>query len=120
MTAKTKPVNYTPEQVADMVRVYTSATDDTERANAVNALADLYGKTPASIRAKLVREGVYIAKEYKTKKGGKPISKEQLVSLIAREVGSTVEQVESLAKATKPALARVLKTLMERNETVED
>ena len=61
MTAKT--VNYTPEQTQKMINDYQSGVS-------VETIADNLGKTVRSIVAKLSREKVYIAKEYKSKGGG--------------------------------------------------
>ena len=105
--------NYTEEQVTTLVAAYKAAETEAERLATVAAYAETFGKTPASIRAKLVREGVYIAKEYKTKTGDKPESKDDIVTDIARTLGVTVDAVGSLEKATKKALRLIRENLKE-------
>lgn len=50
-----KPVNYTPEQTAQLVANYKAGAT-------VEVLAEMFGKTTRSVVAKLSREGVYTAK----------------------------------------------------------
>lgn len=109
MTAETKTVvNYTPEQTAQAVADYQAGVS-------VEAIAQAIGKTARSVIAKLSKEGVYVAKG-KTA-GKRDMLKSEMVSEIAKLVGKTDEQVESLEKATGPALMAVLtqlKTLAEQ------
>ena len=109
MTAKTvKAVNYTPEQTATMVEMYSA--DKSEAT--VKTLAEMYGKTVRSIVAKLSREKVYVAKEYKTKTGEAVTSKNDLADKIAAMVGGFTEsETESLTKANKTALDKILACL---------
>ena len=100
----TKKMNYTPEQTAMLVDAYTSVDTDETRAAVVAMYAEEFGKNPQSIRAKLVSEGVYVAKAYKTKKGDKPESKQAIVANIAALLGVDQEKVESLEKANKTSL----------------
>ena len=106
MTEKTP--NYTPEMTAEIKAAYVAAQTDEERAAVVKNMAKKHGKTPASVRAKLVREEVYVAKTYKTKQGNAPVSKAALVERIAKAMGVQSEAVESLEKATKATLKAVL------------
>ena len=108
----TKKVNYTPEQTAVLVDAYTSVDSDETRAAVVAQYAEEFGKPPQSIRAKLVSEGVYVAKAYKTKKGEKPESKAAIVAGIAQVMGVDQERIESLEKANKTALNLIRKTLL--------
>ena len=107
----TKKVNYTPEQTAMLVDAYESVETQEQREAVVAHYAEEFGKAPQSIRAKLVSEGVYIAKTYKTKKGEKPESKAAIVAGIARILGVDQERVESLEKANKTALNLIRGTL---------
>jgi hypothetical protein len=100
----TKKVNYTPEQTAMLVDAYESVETQEQREAVVARYAEEFGKAPQSIRAKLVSEGVYVAKTYKTKKGEKPESKAEMVAGIASLLGVDSERVESLEKANKAAL----------------
>ena len=85
-------VNYTPDQVEQMVEMYTNG-------DPVVDIADVVGKTPRSVIAKLSREGVYIAKPRKVATGA--VRKADIVRNIATHVGS---DLESLTKASKEDL----------------
>ena len=63
MATSNKAVNYTTEQTADAIAQYATGAS-------IDAIATALGKSTRSIIAKLSREGVYKAKEYKTKTGG--------------------------------------------------
>ena len=98
MTAKA--VNYTPEQTAKMVADYTQGVT-------VEAIAKELGKTVRSVVAKLSREKVYKAKEYKTKTGETPVKKDAHADYIGEALGLTEADTESLTKANKVALAKI-------------
>lgn len=103
--ATEKTVNYTEAQVTEMREAFVaSPTKET-----VEAIAAKFGKTVKSVVAKLVREGVYKAADKAT--GKRPMLKSEMVGEIAKEIGATDEQLESLEKATGPALMLVLKAL---------
>jgi len=104
MTA-VKTVNYTPEATAAIVEGYKAG-------KAVEALAAEVGKTVRSVVAKLSKEGVY---KSKAKEAGKrEMLKAEMVTEISKEIGVSEEVLESLEKATGPALMHVLRAL--RNE----
>jgi D-ribose pyranose/furanose isomerase RbsD len=107
----TKTVNYTETQTAELVERYQAAETPEQRDTVVEELAQDMGKTVRSVRQKLVREGVYIAKEYKTKTGARPESKEKIVTDIAGTLGVAAESIESLNKANKTTLALIRTTL---------
>jgi len=109
MTEKAK--NYTDAQASELVAAYEACESEETRTACVADFAEKFGKKVGSIRAKLVSEGVYVAKTYKTKKGIKPESKALIVSDIARFLGVSSETVESLEKANKAALNLVRGTL---------
>ena len=85
-------VNYTTDQVEQMVEMYTNG-------DPVVDIADVVGKTPRSVIAKLSREGVYIAKPRKVATGA--VRKADIVRSIATHVGS---ELDSLTKASKEDL----------------
>ena len=85
-------VNYTPDQVEQMVEMYTNGDPVVEIANVVN-------KTTRSVIAKLSREGVYVAKTRKVVAGA--VRKSDIVATIANRVGA---DLESLTKASKDDL----------------
>lgn len=110
MTATTKtakPVNYTAEQTAAMVAAYVA--DKSEAT--VAALALEMGKTVRSVVAKLSREKVYVAKEYKTKTGEKVQKKDETADAIGAVLKMTESEIESLTKANKTALVKIFAAL---------
>ena len=112
MTAKAKPVNYTPEQTAELVSAYVAvAADEAKRAEVVATFAEKFGKTAKSIVAKLTREKVYVAKAYKTKNGETPQKKDETADAIGAILGLTENDTSSLAKANKVALEKVFAAL---------
>ena len=96
-TAK-KAVNYTDELTAKVISDYQNGID-------LDAIADEIGKSVRSVRSKLVREGVYIAKpKTASAKRDEPTKKEllnQLESIAPFEVNGFMG-------ATKTALADLL------------
>jgi predicted transcriptional regulator len=97
----TKTVNYTPEQTLKMVADYQAGVT-------VETLAQELGKTVRSIVAKLSREKVYQAKAYVSKTGASPIKKDVHADYIGFALGLTEADTESLTKANKTALAKIV------------
>ena len=94
--ADAKKVNYTPELTAQIVSDYQAGTP-------VDEIADTIGKSVRSVRSKLVREGVYVAKEkVATRTIVGPTKKELLRSLEGRL------DPRGFEGATKEALTRLL------------
>ena len=85
-------VNYTTDQVEQMVEMYTNGDSVVEISNVV-------GKSTRSVIAKLAREGVYVAKPRKVATGA--VRKADIVATIANHIGS---DLESLTKASKDDL----------------
>lgn len=103
--AEKKAPNYTDEMVARMHEVYVPEDSEESREAAIVQLAEEFGKNVKSIRAKLVREGLYVKKEYKTKAGGKAETKETIVQGIADILGVDADtSLSGLEKATKNCL----------------
>lgn len=110
---KEKAVNYTDEMVARLHEVYNPEASDDERKAQIVKLADELGRSAASIRAKLVNEGIYQKYERKTKTGEKPESKETIVKGIAEVLSVDADSTLSgLEKATKNCLLFLRKTLL--------
>ena len=99
MTAKT--VNYTAEQTATIVADYKAGVS-------VEAIANAVGKSVRSVVAKLSREGVYAKKVYTTKNGESVVKKDALASELMLLIGLTEAEADSLAKANKTALAKIV------------
>ena len=106
MATSNKAVNYTTEQTADAIAQYATGAS-------IDAIATALGKSTRSIIAKLSREGVYKAKEYKTKTGGTVIAKETFVELIANALNVDTEKLGGLEKANKATLEIIYKALVE-------
>jgi len=96
-----KPVNYTPEQTAQLVANYKAGAT-------VEALATMFGKTTRSVVAKLSREGVYQAKSKATVAR---VKKAELVDRIAVLCSATPEAFDSLEKANHEVLEAILANL---------
>lgn len=91
-----KVVNYTAEQTAALISGY-------QAGESVESLAFQVGKGVRSVIAKLVKEKVYVTKT-KIAAAADRVTKAVLISQIAAKVGDSEEALESLEKATKPAL----------------
>lgn len=101
MTEKTV-VNYTPEMTTTVIEGYKAG-------KTVEELAVAVGKTARSVIAKLSKEQVYKGKEKVA--GKREMLKAEMVAEISKEIGVAEEVLESLEKATGPALMAVLKAL---------
>jgi hypothetical protein len=99
-----KAVNYTPEQTAKIIAEYQAGV-------AVEQIAQAMGKTVRSIVAKLSREKVYVAKQYVTKNGEKPVKKDVTADAIGAILRLSENDIESLTKANKSALKAIFDAL---------
>ena len=93
-------INYTEEQVKDMIDEYSA--EPTRKT--VEILAKRYDKSVKSIIGKLSREGVYKKTEYTTKTGEKPITKLELVEDLALLLEIPITALAGLEKAPKTTL----------------
>lgn len=101
--AAVKSVTYTPEMTAQVVEMYTV------EGLAVADIAAAVGRSEASVIAKLAREGVYKVKAKTV--GARGLTKAVMIATIAAAIGATEEALESLEKATAPALDTLMKAL---------
>ena len=99
-----KAVNYTAEQTAKIIADYQAGV-------AVDQIASAMGKTVRSIVAKLSREKVYVAKQYVTKTGEKPVKKDVTADAIGAILRLSENDIESLTKANKSALKAIFDAL---------
>ena len=95
----TKAVNYTQELTAKVINDYQEGVD-------LDTIADQIGKSVRSVRSKLVREGVYIAKP-------KPTSSDTRDGPTKKELLNKLEsiapfEVNGFMGATKTALSDLL------------
>jgi hypothetical protein len=100
----TKSANYTAAMVATATEMYGELGND-----GMDAIATALSKSVRSVRAKLVREGVYVAdtKEKAAPRDMGPTKGELLESLVGMGLN-----VDGLEGATKPAILRII-ALME-------
>lgn len=98
--AKEAKVNYTEAQTESMKAEYAAGAS-------VESIAEAMGKAVRSVRAKLVREGVYVAPEkgVKAKREEGPTKKEMLIQL--SDVWPDAP-VDGLVNATKEAIASLI------------
>ncbi len=109
MVEKVMAANYTEEQVSMMVDWYTAEpTRET-----VEKLSLEFDKSIKSIIGKLSREGVYQKAEYLSKTGQRPVTKRQMVTLIAQELVGDSNKLMGLEKAPKADLKYLLDLLSE-------
>lgn len=101
--AKEAKVNYTEAQTDSMKAAYAAGAS-------VESIAEAMGKAVRSVRAKLVREGVYVAPEkgVKSKREEGPTKKEMLIRL--SDVWPDAP-VDGLVNATKEAIALLIQHL---------
>ena len=104
-------INYTQEQVDFMKNLY---SDEPTRTT-VHQLADELDKSVKSIIGKLSREGVYQKTEYLSKTGERPITKKQMVTIIAKELVGDSSKLEGLEKAPKADLKYLLDLVSEES-----
>ena len=97
MTQAESKVNYTKEMTTQIVDAYSTGMDVAE-------IADSIGKSVRSVRSKLVREGVYVAKPKKTARKVEGPSKKEILN----QLESTGFEVKGFEGATKEALTRLL------------
>jgi hypothetical protein len=113
MTAQTtaKAVNYTAEQEA-VIAAMAAATEKGLLTSAdAEKLAEQFGKTVKSVVAKISRMGMYQKKVYTTKTGEAVEKKDSLADKLAEIVGLTEAEADSLTKANKTALAKIIAKL---------
>jgi hypothetical protein len=91
-----KTPNYTQAQVAQITDAYQQGQD-------IEQIADAVGKSVRSVRSKLVREGVYVAKPKTTSKKVLGPTKKELL----RELDGHMD-TKGLEGATKEAIERLI------------
>ena len=107
-------VNYTEEQVKEMVAQYSeNPTRET-----VEELAEEFNKSIKSIIGKLSREGVYEKTVYKTKTGEDPVTKKELVEELSELVGIEYSMISGLEKSPKIDLKRLVDILKEEEDAI--
>lgn len=113
--AATKTVTYTEAQTAELREAYLSNPS----VQTVEQFAEKFGKSVRSIVAKLSREGIYKKKEYVSKTGEKPVKKEALADEFQQIFGLTESEADSITKANKTALKKILDFVRVSSEEFE-
>ena len=102
-------INYTQEQVDFMKITY----NEEPTRETVQMLSNEMNKSVKSIIGKLSREGIYQKTEYLSKTGERPITKKQMVIIIAKELVGDSSRLEGLEKAPKADLKYLLDLVSE-------
>lgn len=102
-------MNYNEQTTQYMLEKYTA--DPTRQT--VEDLAVELSRSVKSIIGKLSREGVYRREIYKTKTGELPVTKVEIVSNIADDLGLEVESLLGLEKAPKATLKKLENAIKE-------
>jgi len=105
--------NYTTKEVNEMIDLYT----ENPCMEIVRKLAVRYNKPKKSIISKLSKEGVYIRKGYRTKTGGIPITKLQLVRSVEDALDT---KFPDLVKAPKSTLQALSDVVVSQSQLLED
>tara|TARA_Y200000002_G_scaffold111393_1_gene91259 strand:+ start:436 stop:747 length:312 start_codon:yes stop_codon:yes gene_type:complete len=100
-------MNYNEQTTQYLLEKYSA--DPTRQT--VEALAEELSRSVKSIIGKLSREGVYRREIYKTKTGELPVTKVEIVSDIADNLGIEVESLSGLEKAPKATLKKLKEAL---------
>jgi hypothetical protein len=108
-----KVKNYSDEAVAELHAGYDVTAHEDVRTQQVAQLAAKLQKSPASVIAKLTREGLYIPK-HKAPAGKAAVSKAELVTQIAKLLNVDEDVIGSLEKATKVVLGHMLRGLQSK------
>ena len=93
-------MNYTEDQTQYIVQAYKAESN----MKTVQNLAEELNKSAKSIIGKLSREGVYERAVYKNKSGTSPVTKVEICSNIAENLGIEVESLVGLEKSPKATL----------------
>jgi len=114
-----KTPNYTEEQTAELVEGYIAVSGEPEalRNAYVENMASKFGKSVRSIRAKLSRENVYVAKKPTAKDGSPIVRKDALVAELALQVGLPVD---SAINMTKVDIKNVIACIESLRDEIED
>ena len=117
--ADKKAPNYTNTQTVELIEAYNEAQTDKERAAVVQEYSELWNKSAASIRMKLVAERVYIKPEYVSKAGKKTETKGTIVESIAAVLGITSQHLPGLEKATVKSLNVIRQAFVDASEDLK-
>jgi hypothetical protein len=105
-------MSYSEKEVNKMIDMYTS----NPCLEMVDKISVALNKTRKSVIAKLVKEGVYISRQYTDKRGELPVTKIALV----REIEDTLDtKLPDLDKAPKTTLKELNKMVQDLHTTLD-
>lgn len=118
LTNTPKKYNYSEEDIVMLVLAYDVAKKEAEamedpqaaflrREEVVNSFANRFNTTKASVRGKLVSEGVYVAKQYTSKRPYKA-SKEKMVTRLEELLQLEPGKLDSLEKVNKQCIEEIV------------
>ena len=93
--------NYTDAMTEDLLNAYNSEPT----VETVREFAEKFGKSPRSVIAKLVREGVYQSRPRTTKTGEPVVRKSDLVAFIQSQIEIAIPTLEKASKQDLSKLA---------------
>ena len=113
---------YNEEQTTYIVKEYRQVRDRPwdEREVVIERLAEEFNTSKHSIRSLLNTQGVYLKKEYRTKLGTKPVTKESLIRLLERYLSLREGELASFEGANKRAIFIIIRKFMEKAGDPED
>lgn len=117
-----KTPNYTEQNEQMMKGMYLGVRDESEerRDEVVAEIAQILGKNDRSVRAKLSRMDVYVAKTPKSKvTGDLPAKKLELAEKLAEVSGANINP-ETVAKANKTDLVRLIEAFQALQPEAEE
>ncbi len=116
-----KTVNYTDAQRDLMVSKYVAVACEPEaiRDAMVKELATELKKSERSVRAKLSRENVYVAKTPAAKDGSPVVNKATLAGLLSISAGVNLTSAENLTKVDLKNLITVIESLRDEVSDLE-
>ena len=94
-----------------MMNTYVPTSSQEERDAQVTLIAEKLLRTTRQVTAKLSSLKIYVAKEYATKTGEKPVAKDSMADAIGNILGLTEPDRDSLAKANKRCLQAIFAAL---------
>jgi hypothetical protein len=105
--------SYSPKEVTKMIEIY----EDNPCLEVVNKLSVLLNRPRKSIISKLVKEGVYVRRGYRTKLGTIPETKLQILRKLEDITGSSYP---GLDKAQKSTLLLLYNDIKDMSDTLEE
>lgn len=115
-TSTAKKVNYTAEQKAQIVELYTKTGKDSSN-DGLAKIGKEVSRTVQSVRQVLIGEGVYVPLKKVSKTNPSKMDKTQIVSKVEKLLKVEPDALESFIKANKQHLNTLLEHL--QGEDVE-